>query len=1022
MIGQTISHYRILDKLGKGGMGVVFAAEDLRLRRKVALKILNVESKEPHYRQRFLREAHAISSFNHPNIAVIHDCGETPEGKPFIVMELVEGETLSDLLREGTLTLSRTLEIVGDVAKAIAEAHRRNIIHRDIKPSNVIVGRNGVVKVLDFGLAKSIDDSRPAYGLNSDAQALLSTRTREGTFLGTPHYVSPEQALAMPVDARSDLFSLGSLLYECLSGRLAFNGTSDVDICAKVIRDDPPPPSQFCAQVTPELDRITLKLLAKKPEARYQSAQEFLADLGEASAALDGGTRAHVRPVETGAREVRTSLVMAVSAGLRKPRVLLAIFLAAFTLAVATVWGLSAYGRRSAALSGATGGWYERLRQQLLGPPARPPLSREAERWYRRGTEALHNGSYFTASNMLEESIKADGEFPLSHARLAEALSELDYTDRAKTEVILTGQLVPDRTRLPAQESLVIDAITKTIAGDFKGAVESYRRQAELATGQEKALALVDLGRAYEKAEDLKSASRSYAEAASADPQYAAAFLRLGVVYWRLQESSAAGEAFDKAQRLFEILGDIEGVTQVLYERGSMLSKQRRVQESLLQLEQAVDKSRAAGNRSQQVLALLRLSTVRLLQGDVPGAHQLASDSVALAQSGDMENLVTRGLIDLGSALFIKGEYGDAERYYKQSLDISRRNKGRRNESRALLALGSLYSSSGRPREAIQYAEKALEFYRQGSYPREVSQALSVLGHAYDQTGDYTAAYTKYGELLEEANRLGDDSQVAAAHEGFGLALVHQERYTEALPRLQKKYEINKVLGNRLYAARGMMQMALALWPTGRSSEARDLLDRAAAEAGRPDEKSLKELQTWVSLVTARIALSELRVQDAIKHSRQAIELADDDNAEVLTEAKYTLGLALAMSGSEHAGMKMCEDAARTATQMGDPHYLAGALLALSESSFMNGYPEASLAAALRAQEVSARSGMQESEWRAWALAAQASRAGRATLDYATRAESLLSGLEERWGTEAFNGYLSRRDIGRYRRLLADAR
>jgi serine/threonine protein kinase/tetratricopeptide (TPR) repeat protein len=1023
MIGQTISNYRILGKLGKGGMGVVYAAEDLRLRRKVAIKIFNIESKDPSYRQRFSREAHAISSFNHPNIAVVHDCGETPDGKPFIVLELIEGETLNELLGKGALTLARVLEIVEDVAKALAEAHRRNIIHRDIKPSNVMVGASGIVKVLDFGLAKSMDEPQLSMSPTSDARALLATQTREGMFIGTPHYVSPEQALTMPVDARSDLFSLGSLLYECLSGRHAFPGKSDVAICAKVIRDDPPPPSQFCAQVTPELDRITLKLLAKEPEARYQSAQELLADLREARATLNSSDRAQMKPIKPVTRDSRVSLMMAVSAGIRKPRVLLAVFLTAFTLAVATVWMLSASSpARIGTSTNVASGWYERVRRQLFGASSQP-VAPEAMRWYKRGMEALHNGSYFTASKMMAEAVKSDDNFPLAHARLAEALLELDYTDIAKDEVIRTGQLVPDRALLPAQEALTVDAIINTVAGNFKGAVESNRQLAERAAGQEKAAALVDLGRAYEKADDLKFASQSYEEATRADPQYAAAFLRLGIAKGRQRDLSAAGAAFDNAQRLFETLGDIEGVTQVLYERGSMLAKGRQVQESLSQLEQAADKSRVTGNRSQQVLALLRLSTVKLFQGDMPGAQQLASDSVALAQSGDMENLVTRGLTDLGSALFADGKYGEAERYYKQSLDISRRNKGRRNEARTLLALGSLYSSSGRPREAVEYAVKSLEFLRQGGYPREVSLALKVLGHAYDQTGDYEAAHTKYGELLEEANRLGDRSQAAAAHEGFGLVLVHQERYPEAPSHFQQKYEINKTLGNRLYAARGMMQLALALWPVGRSPEAQDLLDRAAAEAGQPDEKDLKELNAWVSLVNSRMALSELRVRDAIKHSRQAIDLADDYNVEVLTEAKYTLGLALTMSGSEHAGMKLCEEAVALAEGMGDPHYIAGALLSLSEASFLNGKTGDALASALRAQGVSAKLGMQESEWRACVLAAQASRQlGGGAGGYATRASILLSELEQRWGAEAFNGYLSRPDIQRYRRSLAGAR
>jgi len=1002
MIEQTISCYRILSQLGKGGMGVVFLAEDTRLSRKVAIKILNVDSNGNQSRQRFMREARAISSFKHPNIAVVHDCGETPDGRPFIVMEFVEGETLAELLGKGTLTLSRTLEIVEDIGKAIAEAHRHKVIHRDIKPSNVMIGENGVVKVLDFGLAKNEDEAQPPMGATSEARELLTTRTREGTFIGTPQYVSPEQALALPVDSRSDLFSLGSVLYECLSGRPAFPGTSEADICAKVIRDDPPPPSRFCAEVPSELDRVTLKLLAKKPEGRYQSAQEFLVELGRLKETLHGGRgNALVTPALTKGRAARTSRIMAVAAGLRRPRVKFAIFLSAFTLALAAVWALSS---RS----------YSRFEDQGNLAPA--------ERWYRRGTEALHNGSYFNASKMLEASIKERADFPLAHARLAEALSEMDYTDRAKDEVIRVSRLVPDRTRLAVPEALLIDAVTNTVAGDFKNAIEIDQRLSKDATGSERAVALVDLGRAYEKADDLKDATDSYEEAAKVDTQYAAAFLRLGVARGRQQDLQGAGAAFDKAQGLYETMGDMEGLTQVLYERGSMFLKLRKIPEARAQLELAVEKSRAAENRSQQVLALLRMSTVRLFEGDMAAAQQLASDALSLAQSNDMENLVAGGLIDLGNGFFAKGMYADAEKYFKQSLDIARRSKGRRGEARALLALGSLYTSSGRAPEAVEGTEKALEFYRQSGYRREVLQALNVLAHAHDQTGDYEPAYTEFSELLEAGDRAGDRAQVAAAHEGLGLALIHQERYEEALPHLRQKYDINKSLGNRLYEARGLMQMALALWPLGRVEEARDFVKQASAIAGQSADKSYVELQTWLALVNARMALSEGRAGYAARESSRAIGLASGDNREVLVEAKYALGLALAQSGSPREGLKRCVEASALAEVMGDPHYLTGAILALSEVSLAVGDARGALDAALRAQALSYKSGMQESEWRAWSLAARASRrlGGAESGDYAARARSVLSDIERRLGEEAFAGYSSRRDVQRYRLELSE--
>src|SRR5437660_1315716 len=206
MIGETISHYRILETLGKGGMGVVYLAEDLHLGRRVAIKFLTADA-DQNYRARFLREARTVSSLTHPNI----------------VMELVRGKTLGKLLHEDGLTLRQAVEIAASIVEALTEAHGNGIVHRDIKPSNVVVTEKGQVKVLDFGLVKQLlDTSHSSFDL--EAPTLYGTRTESHAIVGTPLYLSPEQAAGKPVDGRSDLFALGALLYECIAGQSAFSG------------------------------------------------------------------------------------------------------------------------------------------------------------------------------------------------------------------------------------------------------------------------------------------------------------------------------------------------------------------------------------------------------------------------------------------------------------------------------------------------------------------------------------------------------------------------------------------------------------------------------------------------------------------------------------------------------------------------------------------------------------------------------------------------------------------------------
>ena len=317
--GQIFSHYRLLSKIGEGGMGVVYLAEDTRLRRQVAIKFLTTDKNRRMSRARFVREAQAASVLNHPNIATVYDVGETNDGRPFIVMELLRGQTLSDLLAAGTVTIERGVSIICDVLEALREAHRQGIVHRDIKPSNVFIGERGQVKVLDFGLAKSLSDMNSGTP-GDDTLSALPTQTLDGVVLGTPLYVSPEQATRAPVDERSDLFSVGAMLYECLTGQPAFAAPSVVEILARVVDPaPPPPPSNYNRLVSGELNSITLKALAKTAEGRYGSADKFLKDLRQISLqpfgrpapqTLTQGMEALRRKIVTGGDAVRSSLRM----------------------------------------------------------------------------------------------------------------------------------------------------------------------------------------------------------------------------------------------------------------------------------------------------------------------------------------------------------------------------------------------------------------------------------------------------------------------------------------------------------------------------------------------------------------------------------------------------------------------------------------------------------------------------------------------------------------------------------------
>jgi eukaryotic-like serine/threonine-protein kinase len=317
--GSKLGPYEIQSLLGAGGMGEVYRARDTRLQRTVAIKILPAHlSSNPELRARFEQEAKSISGLQHPNICVVHDVG-SQDGGDFMVMEYVAGKTLDKLTPAGGLATDLALKYALQIAEALSRAHAVGIVHRDLKPSNIMVDESGLVKVLDFGLAKLAE---PASSMNGDAATLATT---PGMIVGTLAYMSPEQAEEKPIDARSDVFSFGSVLYEMLSGRRAFEGKSSAPVLSSVIRDDPKPLDEVKRDVPPEVRRIVARCLRKDPASRYASGTELAHELKNCRELLYPESGAMLSP----ARIVRE---------VKRPRVLIPLLLAVILLGTGAAW------------------------------------------------------------------------------------------------------------------------------------------------------------------------------------------------------------------------------------------------------------------------------------------------------------------------------------------------------------------------------------------------------------------------------------------------------------------------------------------------------------------------------------------------------------------------------------------------------------------------------------------------------------------------------------------------------------
>lgn len=769
-----IEKYRLIRLLGSGGMGAVYLAHDPTLDRNVAIKFVAPERLgDAAARRRLIREARAAASLDHPAICAVHEVlTGSPDGGACIVMAYVEGETLAERLKRGPLEAREALSMTAHLADALAAAHKRGIIHRDIKPQNIMLTPSGRPKLLDFGIATVLERGPSA------AQESAETHTDLAAGLpgGTPGYMSPEQVQQRGIDARSDLFALGVVLFEALTGTRPFSGRSAIEVHAQVLNHHPPPVSSL-RPLSDEHDELCRRLLAKDPADRFQSAEELLGALRVFVRDTAHSTAARQEPLTAAHRPRRTLIRAGVAATL-------------IALAVFAVW---------------------RWRR----PEPLPAPTPDAQRWFITGTNNVREGAYYSGIRALGEAVTIFPEYPQAYIRMAEAYNELDRVEDAAKALLRV-----DARRLPSAERLRHDAIRALLIPDMNAAVQTYRQLAE--RDPEDAGTWLDLGRAQQHAGLQGDARESFERAISADSQYAPARLALGSVHADAGNRDEALASFAEAERLYAAASNVEGETETMLRRGSLFESFGELPQARAAFEKVLTLARE--NRYQYIRAQLLLSSVKVSEGQFAEAIRLADEAIKTAERNDLDQVAANGLIDLGYALTQAKQTREAELHLDRAIDLASRRGARRTEARGVLQQASLRLVEDRYADARDLAQSTLEFLRKGHYRRYELTALLILSRAHEHLGDFATARQMAENVLRLSEEAGDDAQVGAALDNLAELATIAGELPQALAHRLRLVETNRRLQDRNVLPFDLTNCAYVLIRLGRGKEAVSLL------------------------------------------------------------------------------------------------------------------------------------------------------------------------------------------------------
>jgi tetratricopeptide (TPR) repeat protein len=966
----VLGRFKIVRELGSGGMGDVYEALDLELQQTVALKSIRPDiAAIDGVLSRFKKEVQLARRLSGPNVCRIHELFVIPgnvskSAGAFLTMEFLDGVTLAEKTqRTGTVPWREAKAIANDMCAGLSAMHEAGIIHRDLKSRNVMLAdRSGSrhAVLMDFGLAREV---------SIPSATATTALTAPGTFIGTPEYMAPEQFEGKDVSPATDIYAMGVVLYEMLTGKHPFAAPDALR--AAVLRSKRPEPASSIQRGVPRRwDVVISKCLEYDPKRRYQSADELAGALRNP---LQGISDLPKRASELSRRQVAGLALGLVLAGL------------------AWFW------------------WYKSTSYQAPDP--------RALKWYEQGIAALREGAYLQAVSELQEAVKLDQKFGMAHARLAEAWADLDFTGTAASEMLLAT--VPERERnLPDLDRRYIEAVRSTLLQDFGPAVQEFLFILHALPAEQKGYGYVDLGQAQEKAGNIQDAVKSYETAARLTPDNPAPFVHLGILKSRLQDPEGAEAAYSRAETLYSLKHNLEGLGEVAFQRGHWANERGDSALAKASLDQCTQIARQISSVQLQVRALTQLSNVDYYSYQLDDAIKEADRAIQLAQDNGLEYWVTDAQIRKGNAYVLMGNPGEAEKVSQLALSRAQKFHHAHLIANAQITLASIRDQLGKHDEQIQFAESALKYFQDYGMLTQASGATELIIRGQEGKDNYPQALESAIAMLALARKWNSPADIEAGDEAVGDILMDLERYPEALTHFEEALSISKSVHESV--SYQPLHCAEALWRLGRYTEAESMLKSIPDSAARR-----ADMASGIDLARAAMRLSQNRFGEAYSISVKALKGA----AGILPGKAMSFEMVKVLAESELGHSQQAQQDAQellaSARKESDEGLIAQANLVQAAVFLRAGQPDQALLFAKPANQYFASKEETESEWLSLSYLAEIFRKQNNQSNAAENAKQaidILNKLEQTWSPLVFKQYSSRPDIQSALRWLSDSK